>query len=44
MNPTSLLLDGITRTIRSIEIYATHVSVALAAKATWSPNSAGVCA
>ena len=44
MNPTSLLLDFITRPIRSIEIYATHVSVALTAKATWSPNSAGVCA
>jgi hypothetical protein len=38
MNPTSLLLDCITRTIRSIEIHATHVSVAHAAKATWSPK------
>jgi hypothetical protein len=28
MNPTSLLLDCITRTVRSIEIHATHVSVA----------------
>ena len=38
MNPTSLLLDCITRTIRSIEIHAAHVSVALAPKATWSPK------
>ena len=40
MNPTSLLLDRITRTIRSIEIHAAHVSVALAPKATWSPKYA----
>jgi hypothetical protein len=38
MNPTSLLLDCITRTIRSIEIRAAHVSVALAPKATWPPK------
>jgi hypothetical protein len=38
MNPTSLLLDCITRPIRSIEIHPTHVSVAHAAKATWSPK------
>ena len=30
MNPTSLLLDCITRTIPSIEIHAAHVSLALA--------------
>ena len=30
MNPTSLLLDCITRTILSIEIHAAHVSVARA--------------
>ena len=40
MNPTSLLLDRITRTIRSIEIHAAHVSVALAPKAAWSPKYA----
>jgi hypothetical protein len=34
MNPTSLALDCITRTIRSIEIHAAHVSLALAPKAT----------
>jgi hypothetical protein len=38
MNPTSLLLDCITRPIRSIEIQAAHPSVAHAAKATWSPK------
>ncbi len=38
MNPTSLLLDCITRTIRSIENPAAHISLALAPKATCRPN------